>query len=196
MRTRRDPEARARSAEAHARLVNTDAAYLIAADAWEEAGDASKARLMVALQPSVIAARERAYREDELRRQRAEEREIERSWRSTSRQDRASAIDDAVQYLENDPEILEERTDWTLNGTMGAGWMYRAQEIARASKRQNRAAQLFRLVTMVDNRLPESAITQVWHRLSPAARNNVTHIMQDALEIAEREARGASGLGT
>ena len=195
-RVRRDPGTRAREAEAHARRVQTDGAYQIAADAWEEAGDPERADLMNALQPSAIAKREREYREDELRRQRAEEREIERGWRTTSRQDRATTLDDAVQYLERDPELLEERTDWTFNGSHGAGWMYRALEIARASKRQNRAAQLFRLVMMVDGRLPESAITQVWHRLSPTAQRNVTRIMTEALETAEREARGASGLGT
>lgn len=194
--TQRDPQARARSAEAHARRVGTDAAYLIAADAWEEAGDPERARLMTSLQPSAIAAQERAYREDELRRLDAEVRQIERDWRTTSREDRAAAIDDALQYLERDPEILEERTDWLLNGTFGAGAMYRARQIALASRARNRAAQLFRLVMLLDDRLPANAVNQVWRTLSPAAQRYVTNIMEEALRNAEVETRGASGLGT
>ena len=45
--TRRDPAAQAWAAEAHAERVETDAAWLVAADAWEEAGDPRRARFAV-----------------------------------------------------------------------------------------------------------------------------------------------------
>ena len=51
-RTSRDPTSAAESAEAYARQVNTDAAWLVAADAWEETGDLTRARRMLLHQPS------------------------------------------------------------------------------------------------------------------------------------------------
>ena len=176
--------------------MQTDGAFQVAADAWEEAGDPKKASLMVSLQPSVIAAREREYREDEQRRLNAELRRLERDWRTTSRQDRQVAIADAIQYLERDPEIFEERVRWLLDGTFGAGAMYRAREIGLASRRQNRAAQLFQLVMALDDRLPQDPITRVWRSITPQAQRNVTRILEAGLREAELEARRAAGLGT
>ena len=49
---RRDPSATAREVERHALRENTDAVWLVAADAWEEAGDPVRARYTFLRQPS------------------------------------------------------------------------------------------------------------------------------------------------
>ena len=51
---RRDPTADARAAEAHALRSTTDAAWLVAGDAWEEAGDVHRAALLRSLRPSAL----------------------------------------------------------------------------------------------------------------------------------------------
>lgn len=50
-RTQRDAQADAESAEAHAKRVNTDAAWQVAADAWEIAGNMRRARHATLRQP-------------------------------------------------------------------------------------------------------------------------------------------------
>ena len=127
------------------------------------------------------AQREREFRDQSLRELRSEILDIERNWRSASRRERAESIQKAVDYLEQDPGTFEDRTRWALDGTMGAGAMYRAQHIANAGTRTNRVAQLFTLVLMLDETLPPAAVTQVWRRLSPRAQQNVNRIMNAAL---------------
>ena len=194
-RVRRDP-ARARSAEAYARRVHTDAAFQIAADAWEEAGDRKQAELMQALQPSAVTRRELEHRYQSLRELRSEILDIERNWRNASRRERAEAIQEAVNYVERDPETFADRTYWVFNGTMGAGAMYRARQIANSGTRTNRVAQLFTLVLMLDETLPPAAVTQVWRRLSPAARHNVDRIMNAALRTSGARRSGVRRSGT
>ena len=56
-RFRRDPRDNAIRAELHAEREQTDAAWLVAADAWEQAGDLDAARFALLRQPSLLGGR-------------------------------------------------------------------------------------------------------------------------------------------
>lgn len=131
-------------------------------------------------------------REDEQDQRSAlrELRQIATNWsesyaRGDEDRERDADIRAAVQWLEDDntaDEILYERASWLLSGHFGRGAQLLAEEIIDApTSRQNREAQLFRLVLAFGDNLPLTATNRVWERLSLPAKRHATAVMQRIL---------------
>ena len=176
-RTRRDPE-RARRAEAYARHIQTDEAFLVAADAWEEAGDPGRAADMRASQPSVVTGRQ-------LQTCREKVRWVEQAWRSEFPHARFGALAHAARYLEEDPNPLaKEVQEEIFDGIDGECWLYRAREIA-SSRHRTAEMQLYQLVMAAWAGMSRSAATRLLHGLSTEARQNVLRVMREGLRKVE-----------
>lgn len=87
---------------------------------------------------------------------------------------------DATRWVDESTQVLYERAGWLLSGHFGRGAQLLANEIVdnTQASRQNREAQLFRLVLAFDDNLPPNASNRVWERLSPRAKRHATSVMQ------------------
>lgn len=134
----------------------------------------------------VRAEREQSRREYDARERRSALTELDlisRAWRTASRLEQSENISATVGFIRNSPTILAQRARWLFDGSMGHGPQLLAREIAAASPRQNREAQLFRLILAFDDRIPFSAAKRVWFQLPIKDRQRVTRIMRDAIRF-------------
>lgn len=126
-------------------------------------------------------ARRREYEDNERDRGRVELRRTEWGWGGAPAGERRDEIARVVNDIETSPEILAERIGWLFDGVFGHGPMLLAREIADLPPRQNREAQLVRLVLALDDSMGAEGVNRVWNALSPAAKANVNLITRGAL---------------
>lgn len=64
--------------------------------------------------------------------------------------DRREAYTNFAETARDNPHVIPNRVGWLLNGSYGYGAYFRAWQIATASKRTNKAAQLCQLIAAVE----------------------------------------------
>ena len=143
---------------------------------------------------SALSYPSRAFRDDheaeERRRALTYLRRIERSWSRSSSAERLEDMANAVTWLQmavTNPDAIEERFDWLMDGTFGQGEQLLARDIIDLPATRNREAALVQLLLALDDRVPPEAAPRVWRALGPDAQAALTRLAQNALRQ-----RGAS----
>lgn len=175
----------ARRAEKYARRVNTDAAWLVAADAWLEAGNVERAEHMNTMRPSEMRRREREHDERERKGLLRDLREIE----STPPHEARESIATLLYFLQGHPISVIEQLRWLMDGTYGHGAKQEAARIVLLSGRTNRAAILMRFLGAIAYSVPTRFMTRIWHQLTPPQQQRITDLVNEEIReaLAARE---------
>ena len=172
--------ARAKTAEAYARRVDTEEAWLTAADAWEEAGARGEAQQARLGRPSAKTGGWDRYEEGERSRFIRLLDESEQG----SRHEKMAASKEFRRDLVENPDWVAEQIGWMLNGTYGQGEMVWSRELlarmATSSKHRSPVPILIVVFGQI-NKVPRRAAYRAWLSLAPERRADLTRMIEEEI---------------
>ena len=131
----------------------------------------------------------RAYNNNELHQYHKQLREIDQQ----SKQDKAEARADMLNWLNNDAAHFGERAGWILNGSYGYGPFYAALQILnmseRANKRANKRAALFGMLAALECRVNQRDANTIYNKLTGAQQAALNAAIQKEIDDFIQEQR-------
>lgn len=120
----------------------------------------------------------RAYNNNELHQYHKQLREIDQQ----SKQDKAEARADMLNWLNNDAAHFGERAGWILNGSYGYGPFYAALQILNMSERANKRAALFGMLAALECRVNQRDANAIYNKLTGAQQAALNAAIQKEID--------------
>jgi hypothetical protein len=101
--------------------------------------------------------------------------------------DRKEAQAEFLEAMREDPDLVAERIEWLLDGTLGVGELLLAQRVL-GNPRMNRSAALTQMVGAFNWQSPEDMTIAAWKKLSKKEQAALERAVQAAIKNAESKA--------